>query len=60
MNETPIVVDGMIYKYTTTQDGCLRIIIDLDEVQTHKFHATFNPAIGCRVAIARLSYEPAT
>lgn len=57
MNE-PIVVDGIIVNYRLTADGALRINIDLDEIQTRKFHQLFNPAYGVKVAVARIDYEP--
>lgn len=53
----PIAVRGTITKYSTAPDGSLRLTVDLDEVQTSKFHQIFTPGVGVGVAIARLWEE---
>lgn len=49
----PIAVQGTISKYRTTADGCLRIEIELNELETAKFHESF--AHGAYVVVARLT-----
>jgi hypothetical protein len=55
MNE-PIAVTGILSGYRTTADGGLKITIELDELQSAKFHEAF-PGINLTVAVARLTEE---
>lgn len=55
MNEQ-IAISGILAGYRTTADGGLKITIDLDELQSAKFHEIF-PGINLTVAVARLTED---
>lgn len=56
MNE-PIAIEGVISGYRSTADGCLKVTIELNELQTVRFHEGFTPAKGILVAVARMQEE---
>lgn len=58
MNDS-IAIQGVISGYRSTADGCLKVTIELDELQTVKFHEGFTPAKGILVAVARLQEDSA-
>jgi hypothetical protein len=49
---TELAVIGNLSSYRTLADGTLRIVIDLDELQTATFHESFR--INVAVAVARI------
>jgi len=55
MNES-IAITGVISGYRTTADGTLKVTVELDELQTAKFHEGFGH--GVFVAVARLEEQP--
>ncbi|MCU1318113.1 MAG: hypothetical protein JWN63_3435 [Candidatus Acidoferrum typicum] len=55
MNEQ-IAISGVLSGYRTTADGGLKITIELDELQSAKFHDLF-PGINLTVAVVRLTEE---
>ena len=56
-DDAPAVVEGYIDDYRLRKTtGTLIVHVELDEIQTQKFHSLFNPAHGSRVAIARLKH----
>lgn len=53
MNNDEVVVTGFVAGYRTLADGTLRVTVDLDELQTAKFHEGF--AHKALVAVARMA-----
>jgi hypothetical protein len=56
MTEEAAAVKGVIYRYSSTADGTLRIVIELDELQTFIFHQS-QMGLGVHVAVARLAEQ---
>lgn len=51
-------VTGTLVKYSSTADGCLRITIELNELEAAQFHDRFGGNIvNTVVVVARMTYE---
>ena len=54
-------VTGTLVRYTSTVDGCLRITIELNELEAAQFHERFEGnIINTAVVVARMREAPST